>query len=181
MDKLKQAIRNRQRLRINYESRHSNEKKWREIDPLRIYFLQRALYLYARSHDKRLECKTFRISRIKDVTETGIKYAKKINDDEFYQKLANAFTHFMGKKTEEVVIKFTGNARSYLQECMWHHSQKIESMPDRSILFKVDVADPKEVLWWSLQFGEEAEIIRPIYLRDLARNTSNKMANLYAE
>ncbi|MCP4106727.1 MAG: WYL domain-containing protein, partial [Desulfobacteraceae bacterium] len=43
----------------------------------------------------------------------------------------------------------------------------------------VDVTEPDEVLWWSLQWGPGAEIIEPEWLRRKAEKTIYEMSKLY--
>ena len=117
--------------------------------------------------------------------ETGIQhvttFGKSIEDGEFCLKLKNAFSHFMGKDAEEVLIRFRGSSIKYIQESLFHNSQKIEMEDSGAMLYTVCVAEPKEVLWWCLQFGEEAEILKPVYLRAMASNISEKMHNMYSK
>ncbi len=42
---------------------------------------------------------------------------------------------------------------------MWHPSQVLEDQPDGSLLFSVCVAEPEEVVRWSQQFGEHAQVL----------------------
>ena len=182
LEGVEEAVKNRKRIKILYESRRSQQTTWREIDPLRIYFLQRALYLYARCpYDEEQAYRTFRLGRIKAIKQTGIGLPTEIDDDGFYQKLGNAFEHFMGKETQEVVVKFTGKAVDYITETVWHQSQRIEKQQDGSVLFRVNVAEPREVLWWVLQFGDKAEIVGPVELRMHAESLAKRICLIYTD
>jgi|GEM_PF-1096893 len=157
IEALEKAIQERRRLKIFYESRRSDKTEWREIDPLRIYFLQRTLYLYGKLIGGNPPYRTFRISRIKEVHPTGMCLAPQTVDDGFYRELGNAFQYFMGPEAHEVVIRFKGRAVEYISETLWHPTQEIIPDGKDGILFKVKVAEPKEVIWWARQFGEDVE------------------------
>jgi predicted DNA-binding transcriptional regulator YafY len=179
LEGVEEAVRNRKRIKILYESRRSQQTSWREVDPLRIYFLQKALYLYARCPNDDPKYRTLRISRVKEIKQSGVTFSNTVDDDDFYYKLENAFEHFMGKETSEVIIRFTGSAIEYIKETLWHASQRLEMQADGSVLFKVNVSEPREVLWWALQFGDKAEILAPSDLRAYAKNILKKSFDLY--
>ncbi len=149
---LEGAIKEGRRVQIFYDSKHSKTKDWREVDPLRLYFLQKALYLYAECPGQDPKHRTFRVNRIKKIRPTGMCFSLEPREDNFYNQLNNAFIHFMGDKTQKVQIKFPPREAEYVAETMWHHSQKLTWLDDGSLLFEVEVAEPKEVEWWAKQF-----------------------------
>ena len=178
LDEIEESVKEKKRIRIHYRSENSKQTKWREIEPRRIYFLQRALYLFAKVVGES-EFKAFKISRISEIEPTGISYLEYPDNDNFFERLSNAFIHFMGDKAHEVVLRFRGGAIPFVKETLWHKSQEIEEKSDGSILFKVQVAEPREVFWWALQYGENAEVLEPKWLRDEAIETTSKMAKVY--
>lgn len=179
LSQLEKYILERRRIKIKYDSKHSEQIAWQELDPLRIYFLHRALYLYAYLPDKDPHFRTYRINRIKEISPTGIYLPPKPKEDNFYMEMSNAFMHFMGSQTQKVQIRFLGRAIEYVQELLWHQSQKIIQETDESIIFEVKVAEPREVLWWALQFADEAEILAPDWLRLEAKQKLDKMNKIY--
>ena len=177
---LQEAILNAERIQILYRTGTNKDRSWRTVDPKRLYFVQRALYLYAAVPQSNPAYKTYRASRISDVRSTGLSFIKMNDNDGFYGELNNAFSAFIGPVAREVTIKFHGDAAAYVKETLWHHSQEIEQINENQIIFKVKVAEPKEVLWWALQFGEEAEILEPKELRRIAAQTISKMSMNYS-
>jgi len=83
-------------------------------------------------------------------------------------------------QTRGVTVRFSKKARPFIEESLWHHSQEIKREKDGSILFRADVAEPREVLWWALQWGADAEILEPKELREEAKKTIERMMMLYA-
>ncbi len=155
LEALEKAIAERRRVRVIYDSRRSGTADWREIDPLRLFFLRRALYLYARCPNHDPLHRTFRVSRIQTVHPTAIIFPLSAFNDDFYAELANAFECFMSKTAHEITLRFTGPSATYVSETLWHPSQRITKDGDDAILFTVRVAEPKEVEWWGRQFGGE--------------------------
>ena len=49
----------------------------------------------------------------------------------------------------------------------------------QSLLFEVDVAYPREVLWWMLGWGADAEVLEPGWLREEAKSEVGKMMKRY--
>ena len=100
---------------------------------------QRTLYLYARTVDEKPhQWKVFRISRIEQIqlTATSITW-RTDEDDGFLVKQRNAFDAFIGDKTHAITIRFTGQARHYVQERQWHPSQMLEDDENGGVLFTV--------------------------------------------
>ncbi|GAB6060011.1 helix-turn-helix transcriptional regulator [Desulfonatronum parangueonense] len=180
LDALEQSVLERRRVRILYESRHSGEYSWREIDPLRIYFLQRSLYLYARCPDKNPSFRTFRLNRVREVRFTPVRSPQIPYEKCFHRQQANAFIHIMGDETEQVVIRFRPQASEYVAEGLWHHSQKLRFEPDGCLLFTVQVAAPGEVLRWATGFGLDAvEVLEPEWLRREATAQARTLMTQY--
>ncbi len=156
-----QAVSEGRRVQIRYMRSGEWTERWRKVDPRRIYMRQRVLYLYARTVDEEpFAWKSFRLSRIREIRPTGICLTSEtLEDDCFQEQQKNAFGAFLGVSTQTVKIRFRGEAVPYVREGQWHESQKIEENDDGSITFSVTVAEPQEVIRWSRQFGENAEVI----------------------
>ena len=156
-----QAVSEGRRVKILYTRSGEWTERWREVDPRRIYMRQRVLYLYARTVDEEpFAWKSFRLSRIREIRPTGICLTSdSLEDDGFQEQQKNAFGAFLGVSTQTVKIRFKGEAIPYVREGQWHESQRIEENDDGSITFSVSVAEPQEVIRWSRQFGENAEVI----------------------
>ncbi len=156
-----QAVAEGRRIQILYMRSGEWTQRWREVDPKRIYMRQRALYLYARTVDETpMAWKSFRLSRISEIKQTGICVTPNtLEDDGFQEQQKNAFDAFLGARTQTVKIRFKGEAVPYIREGHWHDSQKIQVNGDGSVTLTVSVAEPDEVVRWSRQFGDNAEVI----------------------
>jgi predicted DNA-binding transcriptional regulator YafY len=181
LEALERGVLEQRRVRILYESRHSGQFDWREIDPLRIYFLQRSLYLYARCPDKTPSFRTFRLNRVREVRFTPVRSPRIPYEKCFHRQMGNAFLHFMGDETQRVVVRFTPQAADYVAEGLWHDSQSLEFQPDGCLLFSARVSAPREVLRWASGFGlDAAEVLEPEWLRREAAEQAWNLARRYA-
>lgn len=158
---LTEAVRERRRIRILYCRSGDWTERWRLIDPRRIYMRDQVLYLYARTVDENPPAwKVFRLNRIHEIQLTGTTFIPNPSEDDgFYERQKNAFSSFLGENTRSVTIRFRGEAIPYVKERLWHESQKLEEQEDGSLLFSVSVAEPMEVVRWSRQFGNNAEML----------------------
>lgn len=87
----------------------------------------------------------------------------------------------MGDTVEKVTVRFSKRIAPYIRETCWHSSQKITSERDGGILFEVEVSEPKEVGWWVLQWGAEAEVLEPKSLRRELQETAERLLTLYGK
>lgn len=128
------------------------------------------------SKESKYTIKTYLVSRIAAMELTDMLCDSQVEDG-FIHNRDNAFRFFMGEKTESVTIRFTGIAVEYIRERFWHQSQRIKQ-EGGSLLFSVDVAEPREVLRWSMTFWPNAEIIEPAWLRHEALATAQAMGKM---
>jgi predicted DNA-binding transcriptional regulator YafY len=148
-----------------------------EIDPYQLFGKRRALYLDA--YDKAARAlRVFRVNRIKEVEFTGLR-GMIVSDYSFSTRFQDTFSAFVGEGVTTVKIRFTKRIASYIQESLWHWSQQITPLPDGSILYEVRVGYPKEVAWWAMSWGSEAEILEPPELRAYVAEEVRKLAAVY--
>ncbi len=177
MDKIQQAIAENRRVAMTY-TRPGQESPSEEIvDPYHIFFKRRALYVEGYSTSES-GIRVYRMNRIGEVVLKERGFAPKPGYD-FGKRYKNAFSAFPGDETEHVRIRFADRVRPYIEESFWHQSQKTTANPDGSLDFEVDVAYPREVMWWAFGWGPDAEVLEPVWLRDEARAEVARMLKIY--
>lgn len=174
--KLYQAILNAKQLRINYYSYNRNSLTERVVDPYVLTFRKRAWYLVAYCH-LRNEVLMFRTNRIKSMSYTGKTFA--YPSDFSLEKYFGKSWQLMKGEDTKVVIKFDAEVAPLIKEVDWHPTQRIEDMPDGSVLFSVTVAGTKEISLWILSYGHQAEVIAPESLRKEMAQVAEKMHQRY--
>ena len=92
--------------------------------------------------------------------------------------LRSSFGVFQGEP-RKVKIRFAPEAAGYIQEKVWHESQKIRPQKDGSILFEAEVAGTDEIKYWIMTWGAKAEVLAPASLREEIRREAAEMLGRY--
>ena len=177
LDALRQACAEHHHVIITYHH-YDQDTLWRhELDPYQLFFKRRALYLDA--YDKGARAfRVFRVNRIQKVECMGVRGIM-VNDYSFAARFRDTFSAFVGDEATTVKIRFSLRIAPYIQESLWHWSQQITPLPGGGILYEVRASYPKEVAWWALSWGSEAEILEPPELRAYVAEEVRKMADIY--
>lgn len=178
LDDLHKALREQRRIVIGYTPSAAEVAKEYTLDPYQIYFKRRALYLDA-CHPEAGAYRVFRVNRIAEVRPTGMHFTRH-SDYNFAQRHRHSFSVFVGDTVQRVRVRFSKRIAPFIREACWHHSQQLSEELDGSLLFEVEVNEPREVGWWVLQWGPEAEVLEPESLRQELRETAQQLTALYA-
>lgn len=174
---LQRALSEHSRILIRHDSlREGRLKEWL-LDPCALFFRKRALYLDAWCVDLR-EYRTFRANRIREVHLMPVLVPPR-PDYSFSERHAGAFSAFSGLGEKRVRVRFGRRTAPFIRESLWHPSQAIEDLPDGGLILQVDVSEPREVAWWALQWGEDAEVLEPEGLRKELGRTAWRLAHTY--
>ncbi len=177
-DLQKAAIEGR-RISVAYDLYSEGGVKQYTLDPYQIYFKRRALYLDAYSVEEK-GYRVYRVNRIKRLQALPMIVPRR-TDYSFSSRHRDSFSVFIGDTVEKVKIRFSKKLATYIKETCWHLSQKISDQKDGSIIFEVEVSGPKEVGWWVMQWGAEAEVLEPNHLRDEVAKTATGIARIYRQ
>ena len=173
---LYQAIRERNRVTMEYNSFSSGKKTRHRLAPYAVLFRKRAWYVIGRSESLK-RVLTFRINRINSLNVTHAGYT--IPEDFSVQKyLEKSWDVMLGPDTH-VVILFAKRIAPLIQEVNWHSTQQTQEMANGTLRFEVTVAGWHEIGWWVLGYGHEAKVIKPKPLREWVSQTAQKMVKLY--
>ena len=150
MEKVQKAVAESKRVIIRYLPPDKESSLSYEFEPYHMFFKRRALYVEGYSWTGR-GIRMLRLNRIESVQITPIQFT--VNSTyQFSIRHQNAFSVFPGESTMHVSVRFSKKIRRYIKESLWHHSQKITECSDNTVLFEVDIAEPREVLWWTLSW-----------------------------
>jgi predicted DNA-binding transcriptional regulator YafY len=176
---LQKALHEQRRVQIAYQPPPAATPKDYEIDPYQMYFKRRALYLDAYCPETK-DYRVFRLNRVSDVRFTDMGFTRH-PDYNFTERHKPSFSVFVGDKVHLVRVRFSKERAPYIREACWHRSQQLTPQPDGSLLFEVEVNDPREVGWWVLQWGADAEVLEPQSLRQQMRETVKRLMGLYTK
>jgi predicted DNA-binding transcriptional regulator YafY len=177
LEKLSTAVSENRRVVLTYRKPAAKNPQREELDPYHLFFQDRSLYVEGYAC-LRKDIRMYRLNRIQDISFTPIKFTVQ-EDYNFGQRYRNAFSVFAGKTTEKVVVRFAARLRPYIEESLWHHSQTTTEEKDGNLLFEVQVAEPREVMWWAFRWGSGAEILEPAWLREEAKREVKEMMKVY--
>lgn len=178
INRLYQAILNTKQLRMNYYSYSRNSTSERTVDPYALTFRRRAWYLIAHCHTRN-EARMFRANRIKTLDYTGETFSYP-SDFSLTDYMGNSWQSMRGKGEDtEVVVKFDARIAPLIKEVDWHPTQRIEDLPDGSILYTATVPETKEISLWILSYGYQAEVMSPESLRTEMAAEAEKMCQRY--
>jgi predicted DNA-binding transcriptional regulator YafY len=104
-------------------------------------------------------------------------------DYSFKQRHQHAFSVYTGDTPITVKIRFNAEKAAYIQEVCWHPSQKITSDPEHpgSIIFEVQAAYPKEVIWWMRRWCQDAEVLEPCEMREYMLEIAQQEVAMYGD
>jgi predicted DNA-binding transcriptional regulator YafY len=94
--------------------------------------------------------------------------------------LLRAWDVIADEEPVSVVIRFSPTVAKRAAETRWHPSQELEHQPDRSLLWRGQVAGMREIKIWILGWGADAEVLEPPELRADVASELARAATLYA-
>ena len=80
---------------------------------------------------------------------------------------------------QEVVLRFHPRVVQRVQESTWQRGEKTELQTDGYLLWRAEVAEPKEMLPWVRGWGATCEVLEPLSLKQELIEESIRLAELY--
>ncbi|HBT76038.1 MAG TPA: WYL domain-containing protein [Planctomycetaceae bacterium] len=172
------AYHDRTSVRIVYQGPLDSEPFTTLLSPYQLFFGKRSWYAVGRS-SLHVETRTFHVGRILKTERTDNRF--QIPSGFTLRKyLRNAWSLIPEKGPDSnVVVRFSRLVSRNVAEVNWHEKQDIRELDDGGIEFRVTVSGLKEISWWILGYGKEAEVLAPEALRDILRAHVAAMARLY--
>lgn len=154
------------KVRLRYRSYSTDETTERTFAP---YFIEPSGIGYAcyviGYDDLRKSLRTLKVERVHAATLTDEHFARPDHFDA-QQLLASAWGVIWRDEGEiEVTLRFAPAVVRRVKESVWHHSQRIEDLPNGSCLFTVRVGSTMEMKPWIRGWGADVEVMSPPELR----------------
>jgi proteasome accessory factor B len=175
---LQQAVVDKRKVRLRYNSLYDGREIGLLLSPYVMMFSRRSWYVIGRSSLHR-EVRTFHLGRILETTLT---------DDTFKPPPRFTAAKHLGlawhmireaDRKSRVVVRFKSMVASNVAEVIWHPTQQIVRREDGSIDFSVTVEGLREISWWILGYGDQAEVLEPRELREMIADRVRGMAAAY--
>lgn len=169
------AIRERKTIKIKYYTISRDEISKRKVDPYHLYNFQGIWYFIGFCH-LRKDIRDFALDRILkiEVLKERFNIPKNFRPKDYLEK---AWRIYKGGE-KEIVLHFDSYESRWIKERLWHKSQKIEELPDGSIIFKVE-ANPEEIKRWIIGYGSHVEVIKPESLRREVKEEVKRLNKIY--
>lgn len=179
-ERLLAAIAEKRSLRIRYESFSDDQILETKLSPYRLLFSRHSWYVIGRSSLHR-ELRTFNVGRITRLIPTLDHFVipHRFSLDRY---LGNAW-HLIPEPgpDQEVLIRFQKLVARNVAEVVWHKTQRLTTRPDGTLDFAVTVSGLREISWWILGYGDQAEVLEPAALRELVATRVVTMGQIYGE
>jgi predicted DNA-binding transcriptional regulator YafY len=175
---LQQALADKRKVRLRYNSFYEGREIGLLLSPYVMMFSRRSWYVIGRSSLHR-DVRTFHLGRILESTPT---------DDSFKPPPRFSAAKHLGlawhmirepDKKARVVVHFQSLVAANVAEVTWHPTQQIVHRDDGSIEFSATVEGLREISWWILGYGDQAEVLEPRELRDMIADRVRGMAATY--
>ena len=87
---------------------------------------------------------------------------------------------FLGK-SELVVLHFSGDVASLVEQSVFHHSQKINKLEDGSLELSLEVGLGVGLAYWLLSFGDRVKVKSPEKLKDIVFEIAQQITEQYKD
>ncbi|MBN7134863.1 transcriptional regulator [Lysobacter enzymogenes] len=161
------AVLDRKRLTFEYRARSTDERTRRSVSPQRLTHYRENWYLDAWDHE-RDALRSFSVDRI-SAAKVGEEAARDVADDELDQHLASSYGIFSGAPKGWATILFSAKAARWVADEHWHSQQQGRFLPDGRYELKVPYSAGRELLMDVMHYGNDAEIVEPVVLREQAK------------
>jgi proteasome accessory factor B len=171
------AIGSRRPVRIAYDSFSDRQVLNLKLSPYRMLFSRRSWYVIGRSAMHR-EVRTFNVGRIQslDMLDEEFQVPRGFSIQRY---LGNAWHLIPDGPEVDVVVRFSPFVARNVGEVVWHRTQQTTWLEDGSLELQVRVAGIREISWWILGYGNEAEVVEPEPLRTLIATHAKGMLARY--
>ncbi len=179
--KIHEAMEQRRVIKCNYYSAANKVYMEIEFEPYDMFFAKRSWYVAGRfCHNEVKDIRILKLNRFETVKMTDRIYTIP-KDYNLERLLGNAWNIMRGEKSYKVKIHFAPEVIENISDTRWHPTQKIKELKDGGIEFTVTIDGLDEIVWWILGYGYFAKVIEPPELKELIRNTIDKMRAVYSE
>jgi predicted DNA-binding transcriptional regulator YafY len=77
-------------------------------------------------------------------------------------------------------VAFAPALAPYIEERLWHPTQRFRTLADGRLEITLDVADTLEVRRWILGYGAQAEVLEPAAMREALQREAQALAERLA-
>lgn len=171
------AIADRRKVHVAYDSYYDNTVIDVTLCPYRVAYIHRGWYVIAQT-DQTRDVRTYKLERVLRLRVLPDTYDidPSFDLDDYF---GNAWLMIRGDKRFHVKIRFLPKVAANVDEVFWHKTQRTEYEDDGSLIFEADVDGIEEISWWVLGYGDQAQVLEPVELRELVGERVRGMWKYY--
>lgn len=172
------GVRGSRVLKIEYTRPDWKRPRLRTLEPIHVTSLGGEWYLIARRKGESA-LQHFALSRVQSAELLQERFEPPPFDPKEYFK--DRFDRFVDRRGRvyPVVVRFSRAASLWALERPWHPRQQTRRHADGSATLSFPAPSLEEVKRWVLQWGAEAEVLRPKELRETLAKEARAMARRY--
>ncbi|MCM1142242.1 MAG: WYL domain-containing protein, partial [Muribaculum sp.] len=169
------AIVNKQSLRIVYQKFDGSKRMW-NIHPYYIKQYNNRWFLFG-LNDERYTITNIPLDRIMEIQNIGIPFVESdINFEEYFDDVIGVTIN--DAPLETIVLKFAPERYPYVVSKPLHGTSKFPD-PNNGIV-EIKVIPNKELESLIFSFGNQVEVISPIWFREKIAQTARSMSDIYS-
>lgn len=175
--RLVQAIIERRRCLVEYQSPQRTGPRRFPYDPYRLLSVHGGIYCVGRvpAYDSVAPLAIDRIRGLELTEESFV--VDPAFDPKRYE--AEAFG-IVWEKPMTVVVRFRADQAPYVREREWHPTQRFRTLKDGRLEMTFRAGGEFEISRWILSWGDAAEVLRPVRLRREVATILRKTAQAYS-
>ncbi len=160
-----------------YDSYYEGQVLDLVLQPYQLAYMHRGWYLIAFS-ERHQEKRTFKVERFLQIKKLARRFTmdRRFSLDDY---LGYAWNMIRGDQRYHVKIRFLKKVAANVDEIVWHKTQRTVCQDDGSLLFEVDVDGVREIAWWVLGYGDQAQVLEPPELRKIVAGHVKRMSSYY--
>jgi proteasome accessory factor B len=164
-------------IEFDYRKLKSSGYERRRVQPYHLGCLENQWYLFAQDLE-RAQVRTFALPRMRNVSLTT-KGFRRPPDFSISRILSGSFgVHSAGKK-QRIRLQFDSFAARLVSERTWHESQRIQPLPDGSMILRLELGGLEEIERWILSWGSHVRVLEPRALADKIRKEAEAIVKHY--
>jgi predicted DNA-binding transcriptional regulator YafY len=167
---LKDAVRSRARCRIRYLKPGAPESEERDVDPYAVVYGAGRWYVIGFCH-LRGGIRAFRVDRLLEASplEAGYELPDAFDPADYVTR-----GHvFRSSGEEEVVVHYSARVAPWVRE-----NGPIDELGEGRVSVRFAAADPGWIVRHALQYGPEAEVVKPVAVREMVIGAASTFLEL---
>jgi predicted DNA-binding transcriptional regulator YafY len=160
---LTQAIRDKHKVNIVYNSLFEEKIVDLELSPYHLFYNHRAWYVLGQS-SLHQSIRTFKLNRIEKLIVLKKRF---LNGDDFdlHDYLGRAWSMIPEGRIYNVKLRFLPKVAQNVAEVHWHNTQQVTPNKDGSAIVEFRLDGIGEIFWWILGYGDQVQVLAPKELR----------------